>query len=86
MVFKKENKIISKNSKVLIETNSNAFLIMCLNSKISCIFTSFKKEISNLSHIAKKLLAQQYSKTAYKYRGHRCVKKNSVLANFMRKI
>ena len=30
------------------------------NSKISCISTSFEKEVSILSHIAKKLKARQY--------------------------
>ena len=33
------------------------FLNLFMNSKISCIFTSFKKEISILSHMAKKLQA-----------------------------
>ena len=76
VVFKKENKIISKNSKVLIETNSNAFIIL-FESKNSCTFTTFKKEISYLSHIAKKLLAQQFLHES---------KNMFFLANFMRKI
>ena len=35
-----------------------------LNSKINCISTSFKKEISFLSHVAKKLHARQISQNA----------------------
>ena len=33
-----------------------------INSKLGCIFTSFKKEISILSHIAQKLQARHYLK------------------------
>ena len=36
------------------------FLKLTLNSKISCISTSFEKEIRVLSHIAKKLQDRQY--------------------------
>jgi hypothetical protein len=43
-----------------LERLDHIFQKVFLNSKISCISTSFKKEINNLSHKAKKLEAWQF--------------------------
>ena len=54
-----------------------------LNSKISCISASFRKEISILSYIAKKLQARQYLKMSYSSQGY--VEKHKFLAYVRRK-
>ena len=47
----------------------NDILQTVINSKISCISTLFKKEISILIHIAKKLQAHQFLKNYFYAQG-----------------
>ena len=75
--------VSKKNLYSFLERAESYFPKPFLNSKLQPISMSFKKKISILNRIVKKLKASNIYKTAYS--SQRCVKKHMFSTNFRRK-
>ena len=80
----KDSYSMSQNKRKIGFLGLTGWYFPKLNSKISCLSTSFKKEISIPSNIAKKIMAREYLK--HSFICQICVKRYDLRASFRRNI